>query len=159
MVNSRLCRYGNRQDITNDNIDLITQHLDITSAVRLAACSEELYREIDNNKGTRWGLHHWDEPCLLMPQPAHWFDEQWDEARINRVHDTVYDVVPLDHPRRTAMLPFMHDRFWVGMNGDWITAVDDRGNWCLANIYTQQQIHLPLSATCEIEHIVYPSFH
>ena len=54
----------------------------------------------------------------------------------NRQHDTVYDVVPLDQSRHTAVLPFMHNRFWVGMNGDWIAVVDLSGNWFLANLYT-----------------------
>ncbi|KAK1684507.1 hypothetical protein QYE76_045355 [Lolium multiflorum] len=65
-------------------------------------------------------------------------------------HHTVYHVVPLDHPRRTAILPFLDNRFWVGMNGDWIAGVDSGGNWFLANIYTHQEISLPSSETCNI---------
>jgi hypothetical protein len=55
----------------------------------------------------------------------------------NRDHDRVYDVVPLDHTRRTTILPFMHERFWVGMNGDWLATHDLRGVWCLVNVYTE----------------------
>jgi hypothetical protein len=29
----------------------------------------------------------------------------------NREHDRVYNVVPLDHPRHSAILPLMHERF------------------------------------------------
>ncbi|KAK1694639.1 hypothetical protein QYE76_011336 [Lolium multiflorum] len=89
-------------------------------------------------------LHHWDGPCLLMPDSAHW---HYDDSS---AHHTVYHVVPLDHPRRTAILPFMDNRFWVGMNGDWIAGVDSGGNWFLANIYTHQEISLPSSETCNI---------
>ena len=63
----------------------------------------------------------------------------------------MYDVVPLDHPRRIAILPFMHEKFWVGMNGDWLAAVDPSGVWCLANIYTYRVINLPSTNTCGIE--------
>ena len=56
-----------------------------------------------------------------MPDAARWHYEA------NRMHDMVHDVVPLDHPRRTAILPFMANRFWVGMNGDWIAVVDLSG--------------------------------
>jgi hypothetical protein len=61
-----------------------------------------------------------------MTQLAHWFDDHWDEAMENREHDRLYDVVPLDHPWRTAFLPFMHERFWVGMNGAWIATHNRR---------------------------------
>ncbi|KAK1681984.1 hypothetical protein QYE76_042832 [Lolium multiflorum] len=81
---------------------------------------------------------------LLMPDSAHW---HYDDSS---AHHTVYHVVPLDHPRRTAILPFMDNRFWVGMNGDWIAGVDSGGNWFLANIYTHQEISLPSSETCNI---------
>jgi hypothetical protein len=85
-----------------------------------------------------------------MPQPAYWFDDHCDEAMENHEHDRVYDVVPLDHPRCTVVLPFMHERFWVGMNGDWLTTHDRHGVWCLMNVYTERQIDLPLVATCNI---------
>jgi hypothetical protein len=49
----------------------------------------------------------------------------------------VFDLIPLDHPRRTTILPFMDNRFWVGMNGDWIAAIDLSGHWFLANLYTR----------------------
>ena len=65
-------------------------------------------------------------------------------------------MVPLDHPRRTAILPFMNDRFWFGMNGDWLAAVDEHGDWVLANIYTHRVIDLPSTVTCGIEHVSYP---
>ncbi|KAK1608477.1 hypothetical protein QYE76_032150 [Lolium multiflorum] len=122
---SRLCRGGgdgHLEALTGDNIDLIAAHLDVTYTVRLAACSRELYDQISKDEGK---MHHWDEPCLLMPPPAYWFDEHWDVARASRLHDTVYDLVPLDHPRRSVALPFMHDRKWLGANGDWIAAADD----------------------------------
>jgi hypothetical protein len=87
---------------------------------------------------------------MLMPQPAHWSDDHWDEARENREHDRVYDVMPLDHPRRTTVLSFMHERFWVGMNGDWLATHDQRRVWPLVNVYTEQQIDLPSSDICNI---------
>jgi hypothetical protein len=62
----------------------------------------------------------------------------------------VYDVVLLDHPRRIAVLPFMHERIWVGMNGDWLATLDQDGDWCLVNINTERQIDLPSPATCKI---------
>ncbi|KAK1614580.1 hypothetical protein QYE76_020097 [Lolium multiflorum] len=120
----RLCRGGgdgHLEALTGDNINLIAAHLDVTYTVRLAACSRELYDMISKDEGK---MHHWDEPCLLMPPPAYWFDEHWDVARTSRLHDTVYDLVPLDHPRRSVALPFMHDRKWLGANGDWIAAAD-----------------------------------
>ncbi|KAK1680221.1 hypothetical protein QYE76_041069 [Lolium multiflorum] len=120
--------------------NLIAQSLDVTVDVRLAACSKTLCRHVADNMN----LHHWDGPCLLMPDSAHW---HYDDSS---AHHTVYHVVPLDHPRRTAILPFMDNRFWVGMNGDWIAGVDSGGNWFLANIYTHQEISLPSSETCNI---------
>ncbi|KAK1602301.1 hypothetical protein QYE76_016346 [Lolium multiflorum] len=114
--------------------------LDVTVDVRLAACSKTLCRHVADNMN----LHHWDGPCLPMPDSAHW---HYDDSS---AHHTVYHVVPLDHPRRTAILPFMDNRFWVGMNGDWIAGVDNGGNWFLANIYTHQEISLPSSETCNI---------
>ena len=93
------------------------------------------------------------EHCLLMPDPAHWYYDARHE------HDTVFDVVPLDHPRlsldnpqHTLDLPFMRKRFWVGMNCDWITTVDGPGTWFLANMYTRRVIELPSSANCEMWH-------
>jgi hypothetical protein len=120
--------------------NLIAQSLDVTVDVRLAACSKTLCRHVADNMN----LHHWDGPCLLMPDSAHW---HYDDSS---AHHTVYHVVPLDHPRRTAILPFMDNRFWVGMNDDWIAGVDSGGNWFLANIYTHQEISLPSSETCNI---------
>ena len=100
-------------ELTFDLFSLITEHLDVTSAVRLAACSKELYRKV----AYRLGMHQWDGPCMLMPDPAHWHYDA------NHGPGMAYDVVPLDHPRRTAILPFMcNNRSWVGMNGDWIAA-------------------------------------
>lgn len=58
-----------------DDVDLIVQRLDISSTIRLAACCKLLYDRIANNEGMKWTFHHWNEPCLLMPQPAYWFDE------------------------------------------------------------------------------------
>jgi hypothetical protein len=126
--------------------------MDITSTIRLAVTSRNLCPQIGYNKGTMFLLHHWDVPWLLMPQPAHLFDDHWDEARENHEHDTVYDVVPVDHPRRTTVMLFMHEIFWVGMNGDWLAAFDQHGNWCLVNVYTKRQIDLPSLVTCNIKH-------
>jgi hypothetical protein len=36
------------------------------------------------------------------------------------------------------------------MNGDWLATHDRHGVWCLMNVYTEQQIDLPSSATCNI---------
>ena len=150
---SRLCRGGGEghwEALTGDNIDLIAAHLDVTYTVRLAACSRELYDRISKDEGK---MHHWDEPCLLMPPPAYWFDEHWDVARASRLHDTVYDLVPLDHPRRSVALPFMHDRKWLGANGDWIAAADHHGcQWCLVNVYTERHIPLPSLPASKIGH-------
>ena len=125
MADSRLCQNGEKGDwdaLNCDAINLIAQHMDITGAVHLAACSRELCNLTGNNEGN---VHHWDEPCLLMPQASYSFNEHWDEARDIHLHDTVYDMEPLDNPRRTIVMLFMHDRLWVGMNGGWIAAVDD----------------------------------
>ncbi|KAK1694528.1 hypothetical protein QYE76_011225 [Lolium multiflorum] len=149
----RLCRGGgdgHLEALTGDNIDLIAAHLDVTYTVRLAACSRELYDRISKDEGK---MHHWDEPCLLMPPPAYWFDEHWDVARASRLHDTVYDLVPLDHPRRSVALPFMHDRKWLGANGDWIAAADHHG-WCLVNVYTERHIPLPSLPDSKIRHSI-----
>ncbi|KAK1660361.1 hypothetical protein QYE76_048520 [Lolium multiflorum] len=150
---SRLCRGGgdgHLEALTGDNIDLIAAHLDVTYTVRLAACSRELYDMISKDEGK---MHHWDEPCLLMPPPAYWFDEHWDVARASRLHDTVYDLVPLDHPRRSVALPFMHDRKWLGANGDWIAAADHH-EWCLVNVYTERHIPLPSLPDSKIHHSI-----
>ncbi|KAK1681169.1 hypothetical protein QYE76_042017 [Lolium multiflorum] len=150
---SRLCRGGgdgHLEALTGDNIDLIAAHLDVTYTVRLAACSRELYDMISKDEGK---MHHWDEPCLLMPPPAYWFDEHWDVARASRLHDTVYDLVPLDHPRRSVALPFMHDRKWLGANGDWIAAADHH-EWCLVNVYTERHIPLPSLPDSKIRHSI-----
>ncbi|KAK1607705.1 hypothetical protein QYE76_031378 [Lolium multiflorum] len=153
MEYSRLCRCGgdgHLEALTGDNIDLIAAHLDVTYTVRLAACSRELYDQISNDEGK---MHHWDEPCLLMPPPAYWFDEPWFVATASRLHVTVYDLVPLDHPRRSVTLPFMHDRKWLGANGDWIAAADHRGcQWCLVNVYTERHIPLPSPPDPKIGH-------
>ncbi|KAK1601352.1 hypothetical protein QYE76_018218 [Lolium multiflorum] len=132
--------YGDWGKLPAELFNLIAQILDVTVDVRLAACSKTLCRHVADNMN----LHHWDGPCLLMPDSAHW---HYDDSS---AHHTVYHVVPLDHPRRTAILPFMDNRFWVGMNGDWIAGVDSGGNWFLANIYTHQEISLPSSETCNI---------
>ncbi|KAK1628891.1 hypothetical protein QYE76_003206 [Lolium multiflorum] len=153
---SRLCRGGgdgHLEALTGDNIDLIAAHLDVTYTVRLAACSRELYDMISKDEGK---MHHWDEPCLLMPPPAYWFDEHWDVARASRLHDTVYDLVPLDHPRRSVALPFMHDRKWLGANGDWIAAADHH-EWCLVNVYTERHIPLPSLPDSKIRHSIVSS--
>ncbi|KAK1694863.1 hypothetical protein QYE76_011560 [Lolium multiflorum] len=153
MEYSRLCRCGgdgHLEALTGDNIDLIAAHLDVTYTVRLAACSRELYDQISNDEGK---MHHWDEPCLLMPPPAYWFDDPWFVATASRLHVTVYDLVPLDHPRRSVTLPFMHDRKWLGANGDWIAAADHRGcQWCLVNVYTERHIPLPSPPDPKIGH-------
>ncbi|KAK1652663.1 hypothetical protein QYE76_070468 [Lolium multiflorum] len=150
---SRLCRGGGEghwEALTGDNTDLIAAHLDVTYTVRLAACSRELYDRISKDEGK---MHHWGEPCLLMPPPAYWFDEHWDWATASRLHDTVYDLVPLDHPRRSVALPFMHDRKWLGANGDWIAAADHHGyQWCLVNVYTERHIPLPSLPASKIDH-------
>ncbi|KAK1680996.1 hypothetical protein QYE76_041844 [Lolium multiflorum] len=148
-----LCRGGgdgHLEALTGDNIDLIAAHLDVTYTVRLAACSRELYDQISKDEGK---MHHWDEPCLLMPPPAYWFGEHWDLATASRLHDTVYDLVPLDHPRRSVALPFMHDRKWLGANGDWIAAADHHG-WCLVNVYTERHIPLPSLPDSKIHHSI-----
>jgi hypothetical protein len=62
--------YGGWSKITNDLFDDITQRLDITSAVWLAACSKDFCGRVAYGKISRRGLHHWDEPCLLTPHPA-----------------------------------------------------------------------------------------
>jgi hypothetical protein len=69
-------KWGGRwESLTRDNIDLITENLDITSTIRLAVCNRDLCKRIGYNKGTRFHFHYWDVPCLLMPWPAHWFDD------------------------------------------------------------------------------------
>ena len=146
---SHCCRHLN-----SDIIDLIYEYLDIPSVIRLAACCMELYKRIGYNRGTRSILHHWDEPYLLMPDPDHWFDEHWKTEQrsqgLHCLHDTLLDVVPLDHPRRTASLPCMHNAFWVGITSGWLAAIDEHGKWWLTNIYTERKIDLPPSMTCGI---------
>jgi hypothetical protein len=119
--------------LTGEMFDLITECLDVSSVVRLAACSKELCCQV----ASTMVLHHWDGPCLLMPNPSRL---HYNDA--NTAHNMVFGLVPLDHPRRTTILPFMDNRFWVGMNGDWIIAIDLSGHWFLANLYTRRQIDL-----------------
>ena len=84
--------------LADDPFDLIIECLDVMSLVRLAACCKELAGMVV----LTMVLHHWHEPCLLMPCPANWYPDS------SRGPNTVFDVVPLDHPRRTAILnPFM----------------------------------------------------
>ena len=134
-------QYGDWGKIGDDLFGQIAKRLDITSTVRLAACSMDFLCQIA-------ALRHWYVPCLLMPDAYRW------HYNVDRMHDTVHDVVPLDHPPRTAILPFMANRFWVGMNGDWIALVDQSGNWFLTNLYTHQQIPLPSASTCNIRRSV-----
>jgi hypothetical protein len=75
--------------LTSEMFDLITERLDVSSVVQLAACSKELCRQV----ASTMVLHHWDRPFLLMPNPAHW---HYDDA--NTAYNTVFDLVPLDHP-------------------------------------------------------------
>jgi hypothetical protein len=49
-----------------------------------------------------------------MPYPAQWYFDA------NLLDTTMFHVVPLSNPRRIIELPFMANRLWVGMNGDWI---------------------------------------
>jgi hypothetical protein len=32
----------------------------------------------------------------------------------------------------------MHERIWVGMNGDWLATLDHHGDCCLVNVYTER---------------------
>jgi hypothetical protein len=109
--------YGDWGKIGNDLFGEIAKRLDITSTVRLATCSKDFLRQVA-------GLRHRHGPCLLMRHAAHWHYEA------NRMHD----VVPLEHLRGTAILPFMANRCWVGMNGGWMAVINLSGNWFLANI-------------------------
>jgi hypothetical protein len=59
----------------------------------------------------------------------------------------MYDIVPLDHPWLTAVMPFMYKGDWVGMNGEWIVVINQNKNWFLANVYTHQEIDIPLPGT------------
>ena len=34
----------------------------------------------------------------------------------------------------------MDNKYWVGMNGDWLASADESGNWFLVNIYTEREI-------------------
>ena len=74
-----------------DIFSLIARRLDVTSIVRLAACSQRLYGHVAYSMS----LNHWDGPCLLMPDSARW---HYDASS---AHDTIYNAVPLDHPSRT----------------------------------------------------------
>jgi hypothetical protein len=127
-------QYGDWSKISDDLFYQITKRLDITSAVRLAACSKELCRPVA-------GLHHWGGPCLLVPDPSH---SHYDD---NTAGDMVYDIMPLDHPQLIAVMPFMYKGYWVGMNGEWIAVIDENKNWFLANVYTRQEIDIPLPRT------------
>jgi hypothetical protein len=124
-------QYGNWSKISDDLFYQITKHLDITSVVWLAACSKELCRPVA-------GLHHWGGPCLLVPDPSH---SHYDD---NTAGDMVYDILPLDHPRLTTVMSFMYKGDWVGMNGEWITVFDENKKWFLMNVYTRQEINIPL---------------
>jgi hypothetical protein len=105
-------RYDNWSKIIDDVFDDISQRLDITSAVRLAACSKDFGGRVVYGKISRQALHHWDEPCLLMPHLVQWYFDA------NCLDTTGFDVVPLSYPRCTLELPFMAKSVWVGMNGD-----------------------------------------
>ena len=127
--------------LIGDPFDLIIERLDVTSAVRLAACCKELASMVV----LTMVLHHWREPCLLMPSPANWY------ADPSRGPNMVFDVVPLDHPRRTAILKlFMEVGHWDGMNGDWLAAVNGAGTWFLVNVYTKMVVYLMSTITCDI---------
>ena len=39
---------------------------------------------------------------------------------------------------------------WVGMNGDWLAAVNGAGTWFLANVYTKMVVYLTSTITCDI---------
>jgi hypothetical protein len=55
-------RYGEWSKIINDLFDDITQCLDITSDVRLAARSKDFCSRVAYGKIGKQALHHWDEP-------------------------------------------------------------------------------------------------
>jgi hypothetical protein len=63
-------RYSDWSKITDDFFDDIAQRLDITSAIRLAACFKDFYGRFAYRKNSRRVLQHWDEPCMLMTHPA-----------------------------------------------------------------------------------------
>ena len=125
MLDSNHEQYGDWGKIGGDLFEQTAKCLNIMSAGRLAACSMYFLRQIA-------ALRHWYVPCLLMPDASHW------HYNVDRMNDAVYNVVPLDRPPRTAILPFMANRFWVGMNDDWIALIDQSENWFLTNLYTHQ---------------------
>jgi hypothetical protein len=127
-------QYGDWSKISDVLFYQITKCMDITSAVWLAACSKELCRPVA-------GLHHWGGPCLLVPDPSR---SHYDD---NTARDMVYDIVPLDYPRLTAIMSFMYKGYWVSMNDDWIAVIDSYKNWFLANAYTLQEIDIPVPGT------------
>ena len=56
MENRRLrqkSEMGDWEVLNGDAIDLITQNIDITGAIRLAACSREPYEWIGNSEGNK----------------------------------------------------------------------------------------------------------
>jgi hypothetical protein len=116
-------QYSDRSKINDDLFYQITKRLDITSAFRLAACSKELCRPVA-------GLQHWGGPCLLVPDPSR---SHYDD---NTASDTVYDIVPIDHPRLTTVMSFMYKGDWIAMNGEWIAVIDENKNWFLAIVST-----------------------
>jgi hypothetical protein len=44
-------------------------------------------------------------------------------------------------------MPFMYKGDWVGMKGEWIAVINENKNWFLTNVYTRQEIDIPLPGT------------
>ena len=61
-------------------------------------------------------------------------------------------MVPLDMLPLPVHLSFMHGHYWAGMKANWIVLIHQSSSpWLLVDIYTQQEITLPLLDTASIE--------
>ena len=58
--------------------------------------------------------------------------------------------MPFNHPWRTAILEPLAFGHWVGMNGDWIAAMNSARIWFLANVYTKKVVYLTSTVSCNI---------
>jgi hypothetical protein len=107
--------------------------MDMSSAVRLAACSRDLHAAIVEARPEIFKT-----PCLLLSDVAGW------RAHHYAHHDTVAHIMPLDFDPTTITQNFLSGMYWVGMNSHWMAAVGEyRNKWVLVNVHTSYEIILP----------------
>jgi hypothetical protein len=104
-------------------LQVISNHMDLLSTVRLAACSVSMHSLLVGSQPAIF-----KQPCLLMPDPIKWPRHQHDDP-------TKVAIVPLDLPPFLAHLSFMHRHYWAGMKANWIVLIHESGSpWRLMDI-------------------------